>query len=75
VDAELGLEGLTDCTGLYEADQPLGEDLGLRPSGQPDGKTSGRDMVDGLPPTVGRRDAVANETFVERKVRQQAIFG
>jgi len=49
VNAQLGLEGRADRSGVNEADEGLGEDGWLRAGGQPDGQPAGGEVVDGLP--------------------------
>ena len=68
VDAQLGLQGRADRSGLDEADQVLGEVRCLRPGGQPDGQPPGGDMIDGPVLGVGCGGAVVDEPLVQRQL-------
>jgi len=74
VDAQLGLQRVTDSAGPDEADQALGEDRRLRPGGQADRQPPGGDVID-RSPGVGGGDAVADQPLVQRQIRELALLG
>jgi hypothetical protein len=74
VDAQLGLQRVTDGPGADEADQALSEDRRLRPGRQEDRQPPGGDMVHRSAPGVGGGDAVADQPLVQRQIRELALL-
>jgi hypothetical protein len=75
VDAQLGLQRVSDRPCFCEADQGLGEGRGLRPGRQPDPQPPGGDVIDRSVPRVGGGDAVADQALVQGQVRQRPVLG
>ena len=74
VDAQLGLQRVTDGPGADEADQAAGKDRRLRPGRQANRQPTGGDMVDRAAPGVGGGDAVADQPLVQRQIRELALL-
>ena len=72
VDAQLRLECWADRSGGGEVDHAPGENRRLRPGGQPDGQPPGGEVINAG--AVGCDNAVADETLIERQVRERPVL-